>query len=1858
MIERSFFDFPPPVPNPLPALSALPVSVDESLLHRAWTQSRDSSEGLRQLYAGVPPVRDTLNRLLRQALDLDGEQSGLLFHPSGGHPERFVSFTAACAFVFQHPRLEEWLDLQCRVTGLPPAHALQGLTPLQLLARLKDLEPAKALDEHWNAYWDARAPGTPVSRRERTAQLYREHFEASVQIAFARRTLDAEQLKPLSLLVDSSVAALRLDNQPVNTEQLTLILSDNSKVEHPAAWVISVGDKQPVTQLLYLPCHCDVIKVFSQRSDMENWLARQSLVPTGLPIDNIRFEYTARTLPLTVGITDTLSHQQRAQLARLRNGTHGQPGLAEHGAHALNDVDRIEQQCHGSVFFASPPNLEQNDSSNDDIDDEEPSLFGSLYADIPWPVRQRSLNRQRDALETWLGDDLESDRQRNFKNSLDALEAAEQAADTAGRALLYRQRVLDLATFNREFTALYNAHKTGLHAEAELQRALKQLSEDEYSLLKALPAAAAPDQIVASLVLSMTEKNGEHTTVTTQELNGPFVITRSSALLDPASPHSLLLYWPGTGGGLQRFPSRRELERQVFKIRDQDDHLALQLKKIDADPLDYSLDRQITDFEETAGQIRQRYSDASQSAQRADELERLRKQALATLQVPLHAARHLAFAHLLEQNRSATLAASLPDWLTRAGGSERIELKALIEAYIPAMHRSHEQLEMALIPRDKFTRQHLHARLRKDFSIKGHFAVQLDLPDSVSWQKRSTPAPGAPGTAQKLFLVPSAARSKMSLQDLAQHNIDNTPSMSLEPLLLRLSYMKVEVTTEDESERKALTTGITLPYLRKILPELDLPQAYEKLILKAFIGSTDESTFVKDHRRECLIEPWRLMLKLQGACAHLQKQINYDELQVLNIAIDADTQEAWRADRKRIVLWPAHLAVGGKDTPQEGPVTLSGVTFIEEQISGMTLLYLPDSPDSRFLRRYDNLEAARKALFNLCQRDEMVSYLAGRALQGNVRAHVSRIDQAMLRHFDAMIGIGMRWPSTMSLASHLLNAHMGRLIEAHRGTSRSNDALYLERYTLNGPRAFNYIKMALGVVPFVGVAIALYDAWTSANQAVSAFLRGKVGDGLAEIESVLLSLIDATMDILPGISAGSSATRAARTLTRTRQLTASGTSARALHAPSKRRAMHVIQRFAGYEYEQPISLASLQPATTGIYRNVYRHADGDFIVRQGRIYQVELNKDARNWRLRGTASKSYKQPVGLDEAGDWDTYFGVYGVTFEGGGLGGGNVYGHLADTLDPIWPQAIRDRLPRWWTDQALRRHHQLTVAADDLSGRIDAQALRSNVVIKAYYDHPDHPALLRMAADKVCRDDIALATRQYQILEELRPLTHGNKLRALNEMQSHDAALVADRLQHRVVLANQRISPLLDEIDRLDVSLDALPAASINERLGLLREMRRLRVEVTGAIEEIEALMGDLNRWYELIVVRANKAKLADVVSDLNRRLNDFNLGYLKTAHRLESVKNFENASEVSWLYLQQRAWHLRVEMDRALYMQFSLSEVSASKAQRTQILSNCLDTYAKYRREMNQWTASYPQYFHMEEFEPLMAGIEAMAERARKAIDHPAPPRLAGQSNKKVFLTEDEQLLIGVENWEPRTRQRQFVLNDGRAGRQVWEQADNGKYRLLTPATSQTTPARRELAPLLADARKRLDAQPDYLAKVQDHADRNMLPVDLEHMLVSEADDLTHRARDIEALSAGDAIVGELRAKASELRARGREMRTWQSLKTRKPTDGMLDDLVRQKTVEIRKVAPLTRLRKRTDGRVDHLQEYEIWDLTQAPPKLLWYAHFHYSRAKPVFGEFEKAHLKLAEHRFLTHADNAELPYADIGKRSVALPHFENL
>jgi hypothetical protein len=550
----------------------------------------------------------------------------------------------------------------------------------------------------------------------------------------------------------------------------------------------------------------------------------------------------------------------------------------------------------------------------------------------------------------------------------------------------------------------------------------------------------------------------------------------------------------------------------------------------------------------------------------------------------------------------------------------------------------------------------------------------------------------------------------------------------------------------------------------------------------------------------------------------------------------------------------------------------------------------------------------------------------------------------------------------------------------------------------------------------------------------------------------------------------------------------------------------------------------------------------------------------------------------------------------------------------------------------------------------------------METYNASPENlrPALAQ-AFEVACIKDMELGSKHYQTLAELRPMTRGNNMREIKEIQSNVAFLLADRSRQRVVLTGQRALALTDRIDDLLDQLDALPAQALGQRLRILEDVRTLRLEIMRDFDAIDAHMRDLNLWYPRITDKPTKTNLSRAFADLNARLNEASQLYLKTGQLLEIVKRYDSTSDVSWFYLQTQAHTLRTKVDRALFTQHSLPEVSATRAQRNQILQECLNLYGEFRRNMNAWTASYPQHFHLDAVGPLLLGIEKMAERARKAIDQPAPSSPAGQRGKKVFTTEDGQLLIGEERWEPTTQKRQYTLTGQGGFEEVWEQGTNGKFRLLNPQEQGAHPAHQDLGVLTADASRRLAAQAAYKIRVEAYARQDMLPVDLEHMMLSEAGELGRRARMIEDLQPANALIQQLRDKATELTDTGRALRIEYSMNSRNPTDGMLDYLMQQnsaekKIVDIHKQKPMETLGKRADGRTDYLQEYEVRDLTQTPPKVMWYAHFHYSKAAPAFGEFEKAHLKLPEHRFLTHADNVDLPYADIGKKSVALKHFD--
>ncbi|WP_438869721.1 dermonecrotic toxin domain-containing protein [Pseudomonas sp. L1(2025)] len=1810
---------------------------DTSLLLTATQRWQECRTQLRELMSGIPDAPSLVTLLIKERLALDGNSTGLRCLDAEGRSGAFISLSNAAAFVRQHSPWTLPPEQKCITVGLPEDRPYQAV-----LQQLAELDLDAFLEQHWNRYWESRAPGTPVSRRSRIGQLYNIHLEASAQVAFAERSLSATQLQAL-LAVNGHTPTPKPGEPQLYSEQLALCWPHQRKEDLPGALVFTIDDEPLTAQLLYLPSEQPPLKRFAERTEMEQWLVehQQQLLPHVANPAAFSVDYNLQLTPRQAAVEQLLAHWRLIWLDSVRTKNGGNQ-LSLHGVQALSLAQATTTKLRQAPVFA---NLPVPTAPGPDEGQDEPGWFGLLQADIPLDTRWSNLKRERDALEGFLGNQLPDtvieSRLQTLKTYHDTLTRQEQLSISAATALLYRERVFDTATINLNYTALHTARVTALRIEADLLIALDQLSAEEHRWITSTlsqPAPAPPS--VAQLSLSASTRNGDALTVTSTTLKGPLVFADAATLNDPLSPHSLLLYCPGSHGTLQRFASRRELEQHLFRLQDDAPDVSLKLEPLSGDAMEHSLEGQHGEFESLAADLRQRYPIPEQAGQLADELQQLRIHTLTRLTVPVNAVRQLAYAQILEQRRSGALVKQLPTWFKQMPDTERTSLKALMLAYLQAAKRSHALLERDLPPREVFCKKLLGERLHKDFAITRDWTITLDIPDAIVW-RRDIVAGAAPGTPQTSVPTASKERSSFSLSELLLLNIDTNVEQ-------RLSFRHVTVICDDKSQAEALRTGLTLPYLRTLARELDLAQRYEDQIRLTFMGSTAHSTFINEYQRECLVEPLRQLLKLESQCGVLENRLTGIAPQVLAIAIDARTPEAWNRDGMQVALIPAYLTAGGKDTNDQG-TTLAGVTFIEEKVSGLTLLYLPDSPDGQRLYTFSDLEQARRKLFNLCLDDTQLNYLAGRALLGDPAAHASRLKQAHLKNFHGMIGTGLAWPATTSLADHLLNTHMGRLIEANRSSARSNMALAQERHALKSGMVFSYLKMVLGLVPFVGTGIALYDAWTSANLATAAFLRGEVGHGLAEMESVLLALFDAALDLATGVSV--TPTRA--TATRQRQLQALVKHPSSLHHASLPQARRVIERFSGYEYEASISLHGLQPQAYGIYRNVYRHAQGNFIVRQGRVYQVELHGEPQGWRLSPTRSKTYKQPIALNEAGEWDTHYAVYGTLFNGGLAGGGNVLGHVAEAFDPLWPQAVRDWLPRWWTDRRYREQRAVLGRTRQRVTAFEQSEQRVNQLVEQF---EGGDTSVEAVLETALTEGIETARQLSQHIDQLNVFSRGNQASVNRGANGEAAYSMCWNAQRLVKIRAERMTVNDDLIDDLLDRLDVIPDAQTQPREALSEQIRTLRQTNLGLIDQVQNATDTMNASLGKVTDSDLRQNLATAAEVINRHLSAKNLDEMKVNTLLELVVHHTEPNDVSWHYLQGPLMDSKNNVSRAVYLQANLHEVRPTATERNTLLTYCVSAYRTMERNLNRWAITDSRHFNSAHLTALASELKKMRERAQRAIREVRPqPDAAPVSTRRVFQTVDNMLLIGVENWDRAANLRRYTLTGAGGRTEIWEQGADGLIRLTNPAPLPAVAAATNIHALNAEALTRLEGVAALIDRVEGYARQHMLPVELEEMLQREADALRSRALAIEALAPQNPIILRLRNQAVELIDTGRSLRTRQSLRSPAPTDGMLDDLVQHNVVEIRRNTGLKDLGRRPDRQRDFMQEYEVWDLTATPPQVLWYVHFHYNRRAAPFDAFEKAHLKLPEHRFLTRTQAPELPHSDISQQSAALAHI---
>lgn len=1774
---------------------------DTPSTRRALAQWRQARQTFNRLLSLAPGVRQSVNDVLQSALASDPEHTGLVLESDS----QFVNLTQLCVFAYQHRTPPQDLNTKAKVKGKSDANRqLTQLRPNELYARLAAFDLSTAVSKRWQAYWDARAEGTTLSRREFARQQYRAHFLATLDIALDQGTLDVEYRAPVIGLLENPEWLIH------NQKKVQLEVPSSQ----PGALVISLEGQAP--QVLYSPDQTTAFTGYATREALETHLASMGQETiTYTAVDGIGLGFTALLDQLEADLLDTLK-------------TGVGPDLETDAATSLAGADELEQSWRNSPVFAQAP----DDDYPHDPEDTQPTLFdfGNLGLDLAPTLRKALIDKQLTLLEALSASEVEACQRHQ-----DALAKARNSAQILITQVISSAKWHSDAQPVTASTPLIEAHRDGLLAHAQFQHALGLLDDQHLAWVESVCTEAGTetgteadtetDTEAVAAQIELLHETSEPTDGTPADiLHGALVITVQAALDATDGTQTLLLYWLGEHGGLLRCEGQRQLEICLKA------GLPVRLSSLSENALGHTLDGVLAACRKEKDALQERLGLDAMPAQ----LPQLRESLALRLQVPRHAARETALLLHKRQQDVITQAGIALDSLEKVPANERQPLRTLIHDYLTALRKAQSLIRRDLPERTQFCRNLINKRLKQDVQGFVDQYIELDVPVSTANSGKDLVAgSGAPGTPVKSTLKPSTERVTLTLETVLLQHIDDA-------MQDRLRFVNVKVTPADDDLRQRLQGQLDAAYLRTLANELDVAKQYEAAIIHAFRGN-DESDFEQAYRRECLIEPHRLILKLQNLLFHTSGHLDSTSHAMFAQVIDSRSKADLQANGFDLRLLAARLTSGGKDTSDQ-PTTLGGITFIEDRIHKTTLLYRPDHPVAP-LRQYPDLESARLSLFEGSVDARERDYLVSRALGGNSRAHLSRLNQAHQHRFNGIIGIGAEWPATQSLAQLQLDTHMGQLLQAHRDTSRSNLDLHIENLAAQAGKLLLGFKIALGLIPVLGLPVSLYDLYDASAELVRALADGQTGNVLDAIENVLASLIDVAMDVLgSGVDIRAPALRrSARRYQLGRLSTAGATSP---HLPTPR--PEPFAGLAAYRVSEPISLVGLSPANEGRYRGIYRHSQGNYIVVQGHQYKVRWDETSHTWELTGDTGSAFKRAIALDDTDNWNTHFALYGVHRLGGGAGGGQALGHLADTLDPIWPAFIREQLPRWWRDRAYRLHNRLRESIPRewnlLQARAEALKHRMEPSLSVHFRDTDLIAEL-----KAC---IKEAKRLHADCLSLEEVSSG-RVRANSTADANEAAIMIVDGHYRLIEVSQlRYLEILDELGNLRQASHAkafelrpemessLFQVKLQEYLVIRQQMSTQRVKALAELDEFRQHIQTLRTWRNAITNTQPRHKNIATIDAGMQRLTDPVLDYMEISQLQDLLLKPVHSPDGGWFNLRVLMAAPQADLDRALYLLHELPNVQASNRQRRVIVTRSIDLIGQFKSSLRYWKLSYTDYLDLSRVKRLEAKLDAYMPYARKLQEaakqpdpHQQPQRPAqGPNQPRVFETVQDDYLIGTRD---RQQANTYHVTGANGRTETYRQDASGKFVLTNPAPTDLRHLRKAtLKELQAEANRQLGALEAFKRQIEQYAAQDMDGASLQDLMQFKAADLDDIVSRITQLDSNDPSLPRLREASERLVERGRTLRIEQIVKTQEPKGAQLDYLVEQDVVKIEKVGALVELKRLPDGRRDFLQEFKVIDKRQDLTKVLWYAHVHFNKPTPAFDDFVKAHLKTPAQRYL--------------------------
>ena len=1754
-------------------------------------QREQTVKALQSVLEQAPLLRTALRSYLQKTLKIDPDACGLNSDDSQVTLLDFAARVLSSA-VFANP-FAEW-----STWGLADHPTYQTWTGRDWVQLLNPLLVPWLADTH-AAYWDMRMPGHAVSRRSYTEQRLAEHFQSTLELNYG---LDGINDKALQLgKLDSSSQYAQLYWQHPGTA---------AEVAPGALLIKPPGGDAP--WLLYRPDANNPIRSFQSQAALLSWSHehRQRLWPNpDTPLDSTSESTSVVVKDLaTDGLAGLLNsvlkdNQRLTEKYLLQAAKESETDPLDWSLIETWEAKR-GVQLKATLPASLKESLDLLVSADDSLAAEE-LHFDSLNERLPLGWRKQRIERQEKCLADYLGSETEPasakmQALREYQAKLDQEETALQ------KLLAELPDTLTPETWGQKtgesessrFDQLSQHFARNLLLEARFQQLLGDLSETRLQWIENLIERPEPSLQRPVVVNAVTLMIGARAWTLTG-----YLAIHAIANDDDDTPDSAwLLYKAGHDGGLSTFTDQTQLTNALLKTlygawpetllesawpmgtEDLLKHLdestevpSVGIVPITTHVFDYLTQTQLTLFASTSPTQVQ------------------------NLGLSANVARIQAFERLAEKNRTAHIHTQLQA-LSHLNDAERIALAAELEAFRRAMLVSSRLLERDLPERGRFARNKLHAHLRQAFSLSTVPEISLDIADKTSKQRVPLPESGF-ANAFKEVVAFSPERSKVPLEKFLLRALDDD-------LTLRLGNATILF---DDSAPTAMREQLNLSFVANLVKNLDLAGAYEQQILDAFKGQTDETAWAAQLRQETLRLPFEHQLSIISLSRSTHLDAQGQQLLELFCQEQGDSSLTRTVDYYTLELKPGVAADGSSNR-----VDLSGV-FILKAATGPVLLLLPDMPGSMVISQYASTEEACRALEDQAVDTQVRSYLANLPLEGDAAAHLSYINTAVVQKYSGFIGLGSTRQEP--LAQFQANLQMGRSILEHRTSSRSQRDLFLEQEAIRHGRVYNYIKMALGLVPLVGAGIALYDGWNAANASVEAFLRGDAGEGIEHLNSVFLSLIDALFDLTPGSLAVSSKA-VARTGTR-QQLPSIGiprTTVTRRHSP---------EPFTGYASEVPAGRWLDHPQAYG--KGVLRHAEtgADYITHQGRFYQVEWDASYRTWRLKGTASRTYKQPVKLSEAGFWQTHGSLSGQIIDNGLAGGG---AYLSTLYNRGW-QTLRGYLrpqPALLSPVEVVRSIETGLLAQQarMTAKTDALNRARGFDSNGQPGTPADAATIKRALQEVIDQLDEFTTFHEQSLDRLQTIR--SQVRPAQFRGMYDELAFNLGRQHPVLIRQRhtKANGYFRELARLDQALDETTVDILEH----FRKVQSTKKELAVALEQMEAEVRRIGQLRNRLH-RDNLTVYDQDLAKLNIPLDPHGYRVVRLASLALGIFKIPSAESYDFLLMLRRINREILKLCSSLYSHGDLAAAGLSRTQEHRFLLQLKQRYQRFNNHMLSWQDSFPDFITSETTRQMRQALSSLIKDVDSALSATAPVKKPashrGPSKPRLFETVDQQLLIGREVTVQGQRTMVVKQTVNSEAHTTYTAAADGKWQ---PAPNTPAIPSSPLASLVATANKHLAGVSAQRSKLQQFKRLNMLPADLEDLAQGYATTLRDLAADITRKAADElsdtqrVLVQRLEQAADDLDAFGRQLRIEQIKTSQQPNIAHLQYLHEHKEVSIHWSRTLEPAKNKQGSPVEYLEEYRIDDSSTQTP--LWYAHFHFKKKPGTgFARLEAGHLKLA-------------------------------